>query len=329
MQLLWLFLREHVSIIVFEVFLVGFILVLYWLDGFRDMNTAIYSILITLMLTGTFLAARYIIRKRYYEKILQVPKVMEDALQSTGKTAEQVQSEAYLHELYRIYQLEAQELYATQNRHLQFMNQWVHQMKTPLAVLELMLQDPGTLDKKGVQEEVERLKHGLEMVLMNARLDTFEEDMHIEKVELKHLVMEVVNQNKRLFIANHVFPSVEIEGDIFVMTDSKWMKFIIGQFITNAVKYTFEDGKKVYITTEATANELKLRVRDEGIGIPTTDLRRVTKAFFTGENGRKSGESTGMGLYLADEICRKLGHTLTIDSTVNLGTTVTVTFNLS
>lgn len=329
MQLMWLFLREHVSIIIFEVFLVGFILILYWLDGFRDMNTAIYSILITLMLTGTFLAARYIIRKRYYEKVLQVPKTMEDALQSTGKTAEQIQSEEYVHELYRIYQLEAQELYAAQNRHLQFMNQWVHQMKTPLAVLELMLQDPDELDKKGVQEEVERLKHGLEMVLMNARLDTFEEDMHIEKVDLKHLVMEVVNQNKRLFITNRVFPSVEIDGDICVMTDSKWMKFIIGQFITNAVKYTFEDGKKVYITTEIAVNEVKLHVRDEGIGIPSSDLKRVTKAFFTGENGRKSGESTGMGLYLADEICHRLGHTLTIDSTVDAGTTVTVTFNLS
>ena len=329
MQLIWLFLREHVSIIIFEIFLVGFILVLYWLDGFRDMNTAIYSILITLMLTSTFLAARYIIRKRYYEKILQVPNTMEDALQSTGKTAEQIQSEEYVHELYRIYQLEAQELYAAQNRHLQFMNQWVHQMKTPLAVLELMLQDPDELDKKGVQEEVERLKHGLEMVLMNARLDTFEEDMHIEKVDLKHLVMEVVNQNKRLFITNRVFPNVEIAEETLVMTDSKWMKFIIGQFITNAVKYTFEEGKKVYITTETSANEVKLYVRDEGIGIPSTDLKRVKKAFFTGENGRKSGESTGMGLYLADEICHKLGHTLTIDSAVDAGTTVTVTFNLS
>lgn len=329
MQLMWLFLREHVSIIVFEVFLVGFILVLYWLDGFRDMNTAIYSILITLMLTGTFLAARYIIRKRYYEKILQVPKTMEDALQSTGKTAEQVQSEEYLHELYRIYQLEVQELYATQNRHLQFMNQWVHQMKTPLSVLELMLQDPDPLDKKGVQEEVERLKHGLEMVLMNARLDTFEEDMHIEKVDLQQLVMAVVNQHKRLFITHHVFPSVSLPENLMVTTDSKWMKFIIGQFITNAVKYTFEDGKKVYITAEVTADTVSLSVRDEGIGIPPTDLKRVTKAFFTGENGRKSGESTGMGLYLADEICKKLGHALTIDSTVDVGTTVTVTFNLS
>lgn len=329
MQTFMLFMREHSSLIFFEIFVVGFVLLLYWLDGFRDENTAIYSILITLVLTGTFLAIRYIVRKQFYKKITQVPQTMEDALQSTGKTPEHLQSEEYVHELYRIYQLEAQELYASQNRHLQFMNQWVHQMKTPLSVLELMLQDPDPLDKKGVQEEVERLKHGLEMVLMNARLDTFEEDMHIEKVDLQQLVMAVVNQHKRLFITHHVFPSVSLPENLMVTTDSKWMKFIIGQFITNAVKYTFEDGKKVYITAEVTTDTVSLSVRDEGIGIPPTDLKRVTKAFFTGENGRKTGESTGMGLYLADEICQKLGHALTISSTVNVGTTVTVTFNLS
>ncbi|WP_010290247.1 sensor histidine kinase [Kurthia massiliensis] len=329
MQIMMLFIREHLPIVFFEVFVVMFILLLYWLDGFRDMNTAIYSMLITLVLTGTFLIVRYVIRKQYYKKITNVPQKMEDALQSTGKSPEHVQSEEYIHELYRIYQLEAQELYAAQNRHLQFMNQWVHQMKTPLSVLELMLQDDEPLDKKGVQEEVERLKHGLEMVLMNARLDTFEEDMHIEKVDLQQLVMSVVNQHKRLFITHRVFPSVTLPENLMVTTDSKWMKFIIGQFITNAVKYTFDSGKKVYITADVTADTVSLSVRDEGIGIPPTDLKRVTKAFFTGENGRKSGESTGMGLYLADEICQKLGHALTISSTVDVGTTVTVTFNLS
>lgn len=329
MQIMMLFIREHLPIVFFEVFVVIFILLLYWLDGFRDMNTAIYSMLITLVLTGTFLIVRYVIRKQYYKKITNVPQKMEDALQSTGKSPEHMQSEEYVHELYRIYQLEAQELYAAQNRHLQFMNQWVHQMKTPLSVLELMLQDDEPLDKKGVQEEVERLKHGLEMVLMNARLDTFEEDMHIEKVDLQQLVMSVVNQNKRLFITHRVFPNVTLPENLMVTTDSKWMKFIIGQFITNAVKYTFDSGKKVYITADVTSDTVSLSVRDEGIGIPATDLKRVTKAFFTGENGRKSGESTGMGLYLADEICQKLGHALKISSTVNVGTTVTVTFNLS
>lgn len=329
MAALKLFIRDHIMFLVFELFLVSFLLLLYWLDGFRNASTAVYSIVITLICTLTFLGMRYIMRQSFYKKIVQLPKTMDDALQNNGKTPEQQQVEVYMHELYRIYQLEAQELYAQQNRHLQFMNQWVHQMKTPISIMEMMLQEDGPLDKKSTQEEIERLKHGLEMVLMNARLDTFEEDMKIEQSSLKQIVGEVVNQNKRLFITNRVFPSVEIEESIEVPTDAKWLKFIVSQFITNAVKYTQEDGKKVYITVEKLAEGVTLKVRDEGMGIPPNDLKRVTKPFFTGENGRKSGESTGMGLYLAKQICKKLGHKMTIESIVGEGTTVTVCFKYS
>lgn len=272
---------------------------------------------------------RYIMRQSFYKKIAQLPKSMDDALQNNAKTAEHERVETYMHELYRIYQLEAQELYAKQNRHLQFMNQWVHQMKTPLSVMEMMLQEDGPLDKKSTREEMERLKHGLEMVLMNARLDTFEEDMKIEQMPLKQIITEVVNQHKRLFISNHVFPSIDVDESIEVPTDLKWIKFIIGQFLTNAVKYTFDDGKKVYMTAEKSDDGVAMKIRDEGIGIPANDLKRVTKAFFTGENGRKSGESTGMGLYLAKEICTKLGHKMEIESEVNQGTTVTIHFKYS
>lgn len=326
MAALKLFIKDHALFFVFELFLVGFILLLYWLDGFRNMSTAVYSIIVTIVFTLTFLTLRYIMRQAFYKKIVHLPKTMDDALQKNAKTPEQVQVEDYMHELYRIYQLEAQELYAKQNRHLQFMNQWVHQMKTPLAVMELMLQEDGPLDKKSTREEMERLKHGLEMVLMNARLDTFEEDLKIEQTHLKQIVTEVVNQHKRLFISNRVFPSIDVDETIEVPTDPKWLKFMIGQFLTNAVKYTFEDGKKVYITAEQHEQGIALTIRDEGIGIPAMDLKRVTKAFFTGENGRKTGESTGMGLYLAQEICTKLGHNLTIESEVGEGTTVTVYF---
>ncbi|GED18705.1 sensor histidine kinase [Kurthia gibsonii] len=326
MAALKLFIRDHAIFFVFELFLVAFILLLYWLDGFRNTSTAIYSIIVTIVFTLTFLALRYMMRQAFYKKIVHLPTTMDDALQKNAKTAEEVQVEEYMHELYRIYQLEAQELYAKQNRHLQFMNQWVHQMKTPIAVMELMLQEDEPLDKKSTREEMERLKHGLEMVLMNARLDTFEEDLKIEQTHLKQIVTEVVNQHKRLFISNHVFPSIDVSDDIEVPTDPKWLKFMIGQFLTNAVKYTFEDGKKIYISAIQHEEGIALQIRDEGIGIPAMDLKRVTKAFFTGENGRKTGESTGMGLYLAQEICTKLGHKLTIESTVGEGTTITVCF---
>ncbi|MGN4127309.1 sensor histidine kinase [Lysinibacillus sphaericus] len=321
-----LFLRDYASFFIFQLLLVGFIMVLYWLDGFRNVDTAIYSVSISLVLLCSFLFVRYLMRQSYLMKILQLPKTMEDVLQKNAKTPEAGQTEKYMRELYRLYQHELHSLYASQKRHDQFMNQWVHQMKTPISVIEMLLQDERPLDKKNVQEEIDRLRRGLDMVLVNARLENFEEDMQVEQVALKTIVTATVNENKRLFITKRVFPEIHIEDDIIVASDSKWLRFIIGQFITNAVKYTFEANKKIVISAIKKDEHIQLAICDEGIGIPASDLSRVTKAFFTGENGRKTGESTGMGLYLANEICEKLGHELDITSEVGKGTVITVTF---
>ncbi|MFP3917268.1 sensor histidine kinase [Lysinibacillus telephonicus] len=321
-----LFIKEHFSFIIFELIIVIFILSLYWLDGFRNVDTAIYSITISIVLMTSFLGVRYYLRQSYLKKITHLPTTMEDALQKNAKTIEYMQTEQYLHELYRVYQHEVQTLYAIQNRQEKFLNQWIHQMKTPISVLELLLQEEGNLDKKSVQEEVDRLKKGLEMVLMNARLEKFEEDMQVEQVKLKEIVSATINENKRLFITNRVFPEMQIDETITITTDSKWLKFVIGQFITNAVKYTFEQNKRIIVSAIKNESNVQLLIKDEGIGIPKSDLIRVTKPFFTGENGRKTGESTGMGLYLANEICEKLGHKLEIDSEVGVGTTITLTF---
>ena len=321
-----LFVNEHVAYVIFQLIMVLFIMSLYWLDGFRNIDTAIYSVVISTLLIVMFLLGRFVKRYSFYHKLLSQPKQMEAALQRDGKSPEQQQVETYLHGLYRLYQKEVEALYANQNRHLQFMNQWVHQMKTPLSVAELLLQEDGDLDKKSMQEEIDRLKRGLDTVLINARLDTFEQDMQIEQVHLKTLVSEVVSENKRLFITHHVYPVISIDEQFIVPTDAKWMRFVIGQFITNAVKYTFEEGKKVHIQASYQQGQVLLSVQDEGIGIPAIDLSRVMKAFFTGENGRKTGESTGMGLYLANEICNKLGHELSIVSEPGKGTVVSVLF---
>lgn len=321
-----LFIREHLSYLIFQVVLTLFLIALFWLEGFRNMDTAIYAITIGVLLITSFLVIRYMLRRRYLAKIVELPITMEDALQKNAKTSEYALTERYLNQLYKLYQHEVQSLYATQSRQYKFMNQWVHQMKTPVSVLELLLQQEEELDKKSVQEEVERLKRGLEMVLMHARLENFEDDMQIVKVPLKSIVTTTINDNKRLFIANRVFPDVQIEDDLMVMSDSKWLSFLIEQFITNAVKYTFEPNKKIYISTKQTDHHVHLTFRDEGIGIPKSDLSRVTKAFYTGENGRKTGESTGMGLYIATEICSRLGHQMHISSEVGQGTTIEVIF---
>lgn len=326
MMALKLFIREYISFFVFQLVLIAFMLIIFGLDGFRNIDTAIYMVSISLVLLISFLVVRYLLRQKYLVQITQTPVKMEDALQKNAKTPEHDVTVQYLHALYKVYQYEVQALHARQDRHEKFMNQWVHQMKTPLAVLDLLLQEETELDKHSVQEEVDRLKRGLEMVLVNARIDKFEEDMQIEQVSLKAIVTKVINENKRLFIANRVFPDIQINEDMKVTSDIKWLQFIISQFVTNAVKYTFEPNKKVYLSAVEIDEGITLVIRDEGIGIPKSDLSRVTKPFFTGENGRKTGESTGMGLYLAKEICEKLGHELTIQSEVNEGTTVTVKF---
>lgn len=326
MKQIVLFLREHLSWIIFEMLLVTFILVLYWLDGFRGINTAIYSIIMSLLLTAGFLIGKFIMRRSYYNAILRKPEKMEDALIRNVQTTEQLQSTKFMRNVYGLYQNEVQSLYASQHRQLQFVNQWVHQMKTPISVINLLLQEDGELDKRSIREEVDKIQRGLDVVLVNARLETFKEDMQIEQVGLKNLIQQVVTDHKRLFITNGVFPVISIHESLVVATDAKWMKIVIGQFITNAVKYTFEKGKRLYVNAEQTAKGFELTIRDEGVGIPASDLKRVTKAFFTGENGRLTGESTGMGLYIADEVCSKLGHPLTIESEVGKGTTVKILF---
>ena len=87
------------------------------------------------------------------------------------------------------------------------------------------------------------MRRGLDMVLVNARLENFEDDMQVERVALKAIVTATVNENKRLFITKRVFPEIHIEDDLIVASDSKWLRFILGQFITHAVKYTFESNK--------------------------------------------------------------------------------------
>lgn len=322
---LQLFLREHWTYVLLQGIIAFFMFVVYWLEGFRDFSTAFYALSIAFLLTASFLVTRYMLRVDYFNKVTSTPTKMEDALHKSARTPESQQVEQYMQQLYRIYQFEVQALYANKDRHDQFMNQWVHQMKTPLSVIELLLQED-ELDAQSVKEEVDRLKNGLEMVLMNARLEKFEEDLQVETVDLRTIVSAVVNENKRLFITKRVFPQLDVADDLAVTTDSKWLKFVLGQFITNAVKYTFEPQKKVYIAANVVGKAIELTVRDEGIGIPKSDLSRVTKAFFTGENGRKTGESTGMGLYLAQEVSTKLGHELSIESEVGIGTTVTLRF---
>ena len=235
-----------------------------------------------------------------------------------------------LKEQYNLFQQHIQEAEHGQEEHLLFMDRWVHQMKTPLSVIELMAEDLDEPDSSNMREETERMKTGLSTVLYMARLRTIEQDFHIKPVVLEQIVHEVNQENRRFYIRNQVYPQLQqTKEGITVQTDEKWLFFIISQLINNAVKYSAGKSNKIMISLYEKDQSAVLEITDFGIGIPDTDIKRIFNAFYTGESGRKYRESTGMGLYLIKKVVNYLEHKIEIETAVDEGTTFRMIFTPS
>lgn len=200
-----------------------------------------------------------------------------------------------------------------------FNNRWIHEMKTPVSVMKLILEANSYLDKKekiSLEEEVEKLSNGLEMALHTLRINDFNLDFRVENVNLTELVRMIINGNKASFILNSVFPKMSFQENIFVKTDKKWIKFVINQLIINGIKYTkIKDINEKQIKIDIIDDgDVVLKIKDNGIGINKGDYNRIFEAFYTGRTGRKHLESTGMGLYLAKIVLDRLGHNIIVKS---------------
>lgn len=200
-------------------------------------------------------------------------------------------------------------------------------MKTPVSVINLLLQEyEGEEVSSNIQQELDKIDKGLNMAMYFARLDQFQKDFSVEKVNLYNDVIELVNKERRLFIKNRIIPKVELDKDLVVYSDKKWLRFIIEQIIINGVKYSKDYGKYLIIKNIENSEYIIINIIDEGIGIPKKDIKRVFEPFFTGKNGRKFGESTGMGLYIVKKVCDNLGHRVEIKSEIEKGTRVSILF---
>lgn len=220
---------------------------------------------------------------------------------------------------------------------MNFNNRWIHEMKTPISVIKLTLEnekdksldDLSIKNYKSMEEELEKLSKGLEMALYTLRINDFSLDFKIEQIDIVEQVRSVINENKSSFILNSIFPKLNVKERYVVNTDSKWIKFVISQIIANAIKYTrLKDieNKQIEIDIIEENKDIILSIKDNGIGISTVDLDKIFDPFFTGLNGRKHSESTGMGLYLVKETLDRLGHKVEIFSKENQGTTVNIIF---
>jgi two-component system, OmpR family, sensor histidine kinase YxdK len=322
-----LFIREHLPLIAAHIVQLFLVLLIYWLDGYRNAPTAFYSMFLGFTVLTGYLIYRYLSHRAFYRRLSEPLQSLDESILSYGSAPLPMALDRLLKEQYKHYQGQLMAWEKKRNAHFSFMNQWVHQMKTPLSVIHLTVQESDDPSLASVREEAERMERGLETVLYAARLDAFEHDFKVERVSLLTAVEQVVHENKRSFIRNYVYPEVLIDRGLYVETDAKWLHFVINQLVLNAVKYSSGSNTKITFSTYAAdPHAITLEIRDRGVGIPAADRRRIFQPFFTGENGRKFRESTGMGLYLVSEICKRLGHRIEIESEVGEGTAAKLSF---
>lgn len=323
-----LFFKEHSLLIAVQVLQFLVMLSIYWLDGYRPIRPALYAVFLGFFFLGCYLFYHYFSRRKFYKRLSKPLESLDDSFQKTEPTPISAALDNMLKDQYKLYQNQIKTLEHQQVQHLKFMDQWVHQMKTPLSVIELSAQTLDEPDSSNIREETERMKTGLNTILYMARLRSIERDFHIKPVVLSKIINEVNGDNKRFYIRNQVYPKLEVEEEgITVETDEKWLFFILSQLINNAVKYSYGKSSSVVISIYEKESEAILEVTDFGVGIPETDKRRVFDSFYTGENGREFRESTGMGLYLTREAVEQLGHRIELDSVVGEGTTFRLIFS--
>ena len=212
-----------------------------------------------------------------------------------------------------------------QEEYREYIEIWVHEIKTPIASTKLLIENNTNEITRKIDTQMDKIENFVEQVLYYSRSDEVGKDYIIKKTELSQVVKSVVKKNQRDFIGKRI--SLQL-GDLdeIIYSDAKWIEFILNQIVGNAIKYSKGKDDKIKIESKALNNSIVLTIEDNGVGINERDLSRVFEKGFTGENGRKFGKSTGIGLYLCKKLCDKMGLGLNIESEENKGTKVTVIF---
>lgn len=197
---------------------------------------------------------------------------------------------------------------------IDFYMTWVHQIKVPISALKLLLDDQGEM---ALMAELLKIEQYVNMILNAVRLNDNSSDLVIEEVDLDEVIQNVISAYASIFILKHL--SIDFQKtEAKVLSDKKWLSFVIEQIISNALKYTKTGGITISFKDDV------LKISDTGIGISSDDLKRAFEKGYTGKVGRSEMQATGLGLYLSKKILDHLGHEIKLESTLKVGTTVTI-----
>lgn len=215
---------------------------------------------------------------------------------------------------------------------LEYVTLWSHQIKTPLTAIKLTAGDLAEPERTEVLNRLFEAEQYVDMMLQFLRMEGGGNDLVLKPYSVKSMVNQAVKYFARIFISKEISVHVQIDGELSVVTDEKWLVFVLKQLISNALKYT-EHGS-ITVRAEALKNSsglsgssaVRLVITDTGIGIAAEDMPRIFERGYTGYNGRKDKKATGLGLYLTDRIMHMLGHKIRIVSEVGRGTSAELFF---
>lgn len=261
-----------------------------------------------------------------YVRYLNKVKVLEQIRDSLPTGLEKIPEDSdYAEKIYKeiIWELNQQRMDA-ENAKSRFYGEltdyytmWVHQIKTPIFAMKLLLQEKQR-ENQAELAELLKIEQYVEMVMGYLRTEDISSDMKFERYGLDGIIREQIHKYAGTFVSKKL--GLEYSGvNVQVLTDKKWLGFVIGQVLSNALKYTKRGRIRIYMSE---SRYCTLVIEDTGIGISEQDLPRVFEKGFTGYNGREDYHSTGIGLYLCNKIMKKLGHEIYMESSQGEGTRV-------
>lgn len=296
------------------------IMIIFMLIAFKsNISLIIVTELILIMLPVVLLVKDFFRRKKFYDELISNVErldkkylVMEMINRSDfyeGEIFEQAFYEINKSMIENVKQYEK-----SMNDFKDYIEMWVHEVKIPIASLLLMCHNnKGVIEKKYVKQ-IKKMDNYTDQVLYYVRGENAENDYIIKEIDLNNIISKVAIKNKDDILENDILLQVD-NVNRKVLTDSKWLEFIINQLVNNSIKYRRNSVEShIHIFSEENQKNVKIIVEDNGMGISVSDLPNVYKKTFTGENGRIHAKSTGMGLYIVKNLIDRLGHKIEITS---------------
>lgn len=320
------FLKDRFYPILWGILAIIVCLLVFWLHGIKG-EALVYSILLCFALGIIVLTLDFVRELRRHQarlrSILTASYERTDLLDEYGVAATDYAD--LVQALWKRIEETEERQFLERSEAKDYYTTWVHQIKTPLAVMQMLVKSEDTEQNRALAAELFRTEQYVDMALGYIRLGEDASDLAVRECDLDELIRASVRRYAPQFIAKKLSFSYE-PNKVKVVTDDKWFTFLLEQLLSNAIKYTYEGGVTIMLTDDA-----KVIVRDTGIGISPEDVPRIFEKGFTGFNGRtgtdggtNGGRATGLGLYLCRKIAHKLNVGLSVESEIGKGTAFTV-----